>query len=607
MNDQKRNKQTDCLPSTFRFKSEPESISLNDNQYYDLIEKIDYHLDLLERTPKITSVFEFKTLFQSEILGVPSLIDFYSLDQETKTFISMIHVSAKYLRHLENFDFNVHADLLREHPSDPNDIFYDPSFIRHQIDSMNQTRILKELAKKPHRRAKKIKLISEKDFEYLSSYRHDSTDLFPKITQKSSTLYRNLSNQFSYPLQIEFNRIVSIKHSFLFLLEQFHRIIGQIKHLNFSDNTYNQLYDSVTKENYESFRSIIDDCNREIVNELTDIVVLFYPTLISIETSTTEQTFEYISKDLYHKDSPLKFEFSFVGAILIILVNYILINSIANHLDYFERQTLVDSFGWFYSPNTNTYLRLIDWSYYMNWINNGTEAIIDFFDDNQGDGWIVESKKETENNSINSEQKPIVDAPKPEQPESSSTNLKDDGKIEPPMDPEPEVETPRHLYVPYSYDMLLKLAEGLVCGFSVESSGKHKPLVESKVHEGNNTKIKKIICLFSGVGINDESLRWPYNLKWTGKANSLKLLVYLLHYEGKLEDPLKAIDEDDDEGISEIIRTSFKGTPVWNIVGTALGYKKDSLRTTNKIPRRSNIKLMEELAKLWFECKKIDD
>ena len=208
----------------------------------------------------------------------------------------------------------------------------------------------------------------------------------------------------------------------------------------------------------------------------------------------------------------------------------------------------------------------------------------------------------------NNEQTSIFDAQKPERPEGSSTNLKDDANIEPPMEADPKVEMPRHLDVPCSYDVLLKLAEGLVCGFSVESSGKHKPLVESKVHEGNNTKIKKLICLFSGVGINDESLRWPYNLKWNDKANSLKLLVYLLHYKGKLDNPLDAIDEGDDEGISDIIRTSFKGAPVWSIIGPALNYKERSLSSKAKIPvKNNNVNLMKKLAQFWFECKKLDD
>lgn len=594
---------------TSRFKSESESISLNDQQYYDLIEKIDNHIALLERTPKITSIPDFKDFFKSKILETPSRIDFYSLNDETKTFICMIHISSKYIRYLKDLDINIFADVLRDNPFNPDDFFG-----KEIIDRVNQSNILRELSKDPQHRAKKIKLITEKDFEYQGSIRHDSQDLFPKITQKSNALYRNLPNQLSYPLQIIFKRIVSIKHSFLLLLEQFYNIIGSIKHLNFDDNTYNQLHNSVIEENYESFRSIIEDWNGEIVNELVDILVLFYPTLIYVETFTTEQTFEFISKDLNTKDSSLKFEFSFVGAVLNILVNFILNKSIINHLDYFERTALVQSYEWFYNPSC-----LIDWSYYMNWINNGTEAIIDFFD--EGDAWIEELKLETAdncveelkletaNNSINNEQTPIFDAPKPERPEGSSTNLKDDANIEPPMEADPKVEMPRHLDVPCSYDVLLKLAEGLVCGFSVESSGKHKPLVESKVHEGNNTKIKKLICLFSGVGINNESLRWPYNLKWTDYANSLKLLVYLLHYEGKLKDPLDAIDEDNDEGISDIIRTSFKGgAPVWSIIGPALNYKERSLSSKAKIPvKNNNVNLMKRLAQFWFECKKLDD
>ena len=585
---------------TSRFNSESESVSLNDQQYYDLIEKIDNHIALLERTPKITSILDFKDFFKSKILETPSRIDFYSLNEETKTFICMIHISSKYIRYLKEIDIDIFADVNREFPFNPD------VFDQYIINQINQSNILRELSKDPQHRAKEIKLLNEKDFEYQGSIRHDSQDLFSKITHKSNTLYRNLPNHFSYPLQIIFRRIVSIKHSFLLLLEQFYKIIGSIKHLNFDDYTYNQLHNSVLKENYESFRSIVYGWSGEIINELTDIVILFYPTLIYVETFTTEQTFEHIREDLNTKNSPLKFEFSFVSVILNILVNYILYKSIANHLDYFEAEVLVDSYKRLYNPNSSNTLCLIDWSYYMNWISNGTEAIIDFFD--EGGAWIEELKLETANNSINNEQTPIFDAPKPERPEGNSTNLKDDANIEPPMEPDPKVEMPRHLDVPCSYDVLLKLAEGLVCGFSVESSGKHKPLVESKVHEGNNTKIKKLICLFSGVGINNESLRWPYNLKWTDYANSLKLLVYLLHYEGKLKDPLDAIDEDNDEGISDIIRTSFKGgAPVWSIIGPALNYKERSLSSKANIPVKNNVNLMKRLAQFWFECKKLDD
>ena len=88
---------------TSRFKSESENISLNDQQYYDLIEKIDNHIALLERTPKITSIPDFKDFFKSKILETPSRIDFYSLNDETKTFICMIHISSKYIRYLKDW------------------------------------------------------------------------------------------------------------------------------------------------------------------------------------------------------------------------------------------------------------------------------------------------------------------------------------------------------------------------------------------------------------------------------------------------------------------------------------------------------------------------
>ena len=76
-----------------------------------------------------------------------------------------------------------------------------------------------------------------------------------------------------------------------------------------------------------------------------------------------------------------------------------------------------------------------------------------------------------------------------------------------------------------------------------------------------------------------------------------------------MKDPLDAIDEDNDEGISDIIRTSFKGgAPVWSIIGPALNYKERSLSSKAKIPvKNNNVNLMKRLAQFWFECKKLDD
>lgn len=168
-----------------------------------------------------------------------------------------------------------------------------------------------------------------------------------------------------------------------------------------------------------------------------------------------------------------------------------------------------------------------------------------------------------------------------------------------------------HLGLKCSQKMLEKLVKGLIEGHKDEILGNFTPLVTSKTGEDREAIKKKLICLFTGEGINDESIKWPYNLKWNDKANSLKLLVYLLHYEGIIIDPLDdedgALNQNDDEGISDKIRTNFRGRPVWNIVGEALGYGKDTLRNKVKIPKKSNVGLMKKLAQFWFECKKLDD
>ena len=165
-------------------------------------------------------------------------------------------------------------------------------------------------------------------------------------------------------------------------------------------------------------------------------------------------------------------------------------------------------------------------------------------------------------------------------------------------------EAPRHIEVRCSKEMLTKLAEGLVKGIDDES----KPLVTSTVKERNGTIIKKLVCLFSGVGIHDESLEWPYNLKWKDYANSLKLLVYLLKYDGELKDPLDAVDENDVEGIAKEIKQDSTGIPVWSVIGPALGYSERSLSSKAKIPvKNNNVGLMKKLAQFWYECKKLDD
>ena len=611
MNDQKSNKHLEPHPCVFRFTAEPKSISLNVQQYSDLKEKIDNHIDLLERIPKITSVSEFKDIFQSGILEEPSLISFYSLDDKTKTFISMIHISTKYLRYLVELDFSAYADVLREYPYNPD------TFNKYLIDITNHLNVVRELSKDPRHRPTKVKLIKEKDLEQQGSFGHDSKDSSQIITQKSSGLDRNLSNRFSHPLQIVFNHIVSIKHSFLFLLEQFYRIIGSVKHLNFDDKTYNQIYNSVTEEDYDSFRPIIDDWNRETVNELADIVELFYPTLIYVETITTNQIFEYISKDLYSKDSPLKFEFSFVGVILIILVNYILNRYIANHLDYYEKETLMGTFEQSYSffnkysayvssvlDGENSNSNIIDWPYYINWIVNGTEAIIDFFNNDWIDQYITRSEEKRIENERQSKEEPLVD-------DSNLASLmsdnQDPNKLNDQIPPEPEEKPKRHLSVGHSEETIKQLATYLVKGFT-NKRGSLPALVSST--DGN--AINQLIFLFTGN--RDYSFDGPYNLTWNAERVYLKLLVKLVHNLNELATSSHAVDEGRADYISKkYIKCHLKGG-VWPKVAEAFenikseasirnaDYKKN-YKDTEAPTNKKRLRDMKLIADLWLKCK----
>lgn len=163
-----------------------------------------------------------------------------------------------------------------------------------------------------------------------------------------------------------------------------------------------------------------------------------------------------------------------------------------------------------------------------------------------------------------------------------------------------------HLKVPCGRRTLEKFINGLINGHKDDTLGNFTPLVSSNKGEDNESIKKKLICLFTGEGINDESIKWPYDLKWNDYRNSLKLIIYLFHYEDVFV-PKDAIDENDPEGINEKIRTVFTGKNVWAIVGTALGYGENTLRNKVQIPQDNNISLMKKLAQFWFECNKLVD
>jgi hypothetical protein len=165
------------------------------------------------------------------------------------------------------------------------------------------------------------------------------------------------------------------------------------------------------------------------------------------------------------------------------------------------------------------------------WIEKETEEIIGYFR-NKND-LIEESAKSTIENSITN-YSIVRNNHKTEQVQSSGENpkQKDDNKPEPPENPQPRVDAPEHIKVHCGRKTLEKLINGLINGHKDETLGNFTPLVISKTGEDREAIKTKLICLFTGEGINDESIKWPYDLEWNDTANSLKLLVYLLLYEG---------------------------------------------------------------------------
>lgn len=576
MNDPKSSKNMELHSNEVRFTSESGCLSMNDWEYKELKENIDIYLDYLERVPETISIVDMKQFFQSDYLRDPSHFNFHSLDDKTKSILSMIRISASYIRYLASIDFSILVATSKKDTIDTNDdYFFSTLFTRNDVN------VLRELLRGSSHKAKKTENLN--------------------LTQ--------------HHIKIVFRQIVSIKNSFHLLVELFYLIIGSVEHLHFDENTFTRLNDSITKEDYEMFCFIIDSWNRDIVNELAIILETFYPTLLFVESITTPRTFYKISDDLRAKNVSYKYEFSFVGVVLIILINYILNNYIINHLDYFEKRELKSLYKWsfsfpenkyFYSlnpdqPTTCGIVNPIEWHYYMYWLNNGTEAIIELFNNNQENLLSDEfsSGMELENSGNEQrEHKPNGITPNSDKHEDFDITCNEDQV--------PPIKKPkRHLSVGHSEETIKKLATYLVKGFT-NSNGSLPALVSSS--EGD--PINQLVFLFTG---NSEyAFEGTYQLTWNAEQVYLKLLVKLLYNLKELATPSNAIDTKKSDYISEeAIQCMFRG--VWGKVAEAFTNIKSEASIRNakytnyedtkaaiNQKRQTDMKL---IAAMWLKCK----
>lgn len=555
-----------------------------DNDRCKLFEpKIINHVIKLDTSMNhIISVSELQECYQN--LGfLENPDDFDKLTDIQKNFISFTYITSRfteYLLHIE--DYKKYKDTLHEFFSHIKQKKAKEHLSGMGVDRNDGENENNNLHKTHERQSFSISIDSQRieltplDFE-------KPLDL--SAFQEWGDLHSTLK-----PKRI-FEKLIRFKKTACFLIEMFYKIMAPLDSCHFTLKAYSTLCDAINKEDYNEFIAIVNNWRSFILFRLSNAVELASPHCGYIETQVPNNIFEDTLDNLTDKDYPSPFfRSSFNNMLLVILINNFLFRTLLQFLKPIE----IAYFNIFWKSRFGSKSFIYDSkvSNFTNWFKS----------------WIIK-----ESNVISFSYPLISDSIIDDDIEYSPDHsyfAHESKRVESTIENKPKLiiktilNLPEHIEVHCSKEMLTKLAEGLVRGIDDET----KPLVTSKVKERNGTIIKKLVCLFSGVGIHDESLEWPYNLEWTDYANSLKLLVYLLHYEGKLKDPLDAIDEDNDEGISDIIRTSFKGgAPVWSIIGPALNYKERSLSSKAKIPVKNNVNLMKRLAQFWFECKKLDD
>lgn len=556
-------------------------------QYYNLCVQIKRYIEGMNIMPPTMDVLAFFNYFKMEGLSDLNNITFNTLTEEQKTYLSIINISAQYIEELSRIS---------------------EYFISSDSDKQNND-------KKPWL----SELDAVRSVEYL--YAEElSFMVFGHILKKDKEPFdikslsdiqtrKRFAKRTFPPIGLVFNHLTHIKRSFHFFLELFYHYYGSLTYLHFDRKAYDSIFESIAKENYELFRDIIYKWDNQVVNKMLIVLEIVYPILYYFESQITNYDIilSRINKELTSFDSrSVLLDLSPIRVIIHFLIIFLFRNIVEEYLN--EEQRIAH-----YKPFENQTMVFV--KFFFAWIDNEIKAISDFFSnnpfeylkehiqiDNPNTTKSVEILDEKSNE--HSKNQDSQDS-KLEQPGDNNPNPTDNDKQAPLEDTEPKIDVPDYIKVRCGQKMLEKLINGLINGHKDETLGYFTPLVTSKTGEDREAIKKKLICLFTGEGINDESIKWPYDLKWNDKANSLKLLVYLLLYEGIVLSLSDAVDENNYDGICEKIKTNFTGKHVWNIVGNALSYK--SLRNKAKIPKESNISLMKKLASFYIDCQKLDD
>lgn len=583
-----------CPKNVFNLKS----IQWNVPQYMCFVDQMRHYTSSLTSSLPIIPFSDLIDLFQIDTISKPNTTNFERLSEHYKSIICMALYSVSYIRFLTDY-FHYLLKQLR----DEEDIY-------KWIDSFAET---------------------------FRGYRYTINDTERRIIEHNSRTQKSLSlngpklHCSRVPsLREVFHHLTQLKHTIQYSFELLYSFLGQLSSPLLDIKTYNLLLDSILNDDYYQFSKIVLQFDSEIIQQFSITIECIFPTALFIEYySSNYNDFEtyrtFISGPIVN--DKMAFETSMTGFIhSILLIGVCRANHIREHLTPIELKCL-DLF-W-----VERYL-FIKKEIFFNWIDSEAILIFNHFknhlqdylpedtiaaatyselalDRNQerhiSENIINEfdiNDDEEEDNYLNQVQRNDQKQDQVIEPRQS-TNDENSKSI---STTKPEIETPDFIKISHGQKMLEKLVKGLVEGHKDETLGNFTPLVSSKTGEDRESIKKKLICLFTGEGINDESIKWPYNLKWNDYANSLKLLVYLLFYDNVVFSVKDAVDEDTYDGISKKIKTNFRGRPIWNIVGNALDYRDGSLRNKIKIPKTSsNISLMKKLTSFYIDCQKLDD
>lgn len=555
MNDTYDNNGLNDLQSVLRMNSQRWSST----QFKALKGKANKFLNERDVALPIIKGQDFFALCNNDVLTNPDCIDFSSLTAKQKTFISIVHASAQYIREL----------YICRNTTIPT--IYRCAYYFDALEDISRLQVLRDSfsgndPNKPFNIASRNKF-SSKFFNY--STRPSLEDVFNQLTQ--------------------------IKLSFRYLVELFYYYFGILKNFPLDRRISDILIQIVTEEDYERFHGLIKEWDELVVYQMSIMIDIIYPLLHYFESHITdyENILSCINKDLTSKEYFL--ELSPIRVIINFLIIYIFKNNVQQYLADFE----LNSYNTFFNNKTTRFEVL-----FYSWIDSEIELLSDYFlnnlDYNLPDRIATEILSYTD---AKRNDEGIADEDKGQQVQQQDLGSGDETGNPPEDNPK------RHLSVGHDVEVIKKLATYLVMGFT-NTRGSLPALVSS--NDEKNITINKLVFLFTGN--KDYSFDGQYSLTWNAEQVYLKLLIKLLHNLNELATASHAVFEGRSDYISDkYIKCRLRGG-VWPKVAEAFenikseatirnaDYRKNYKDTTAPINQK-RLRDMKVIADLWLKCK----